>query len=360
MDIHDYMQEQSHRLADCNSTIRDSRVFDFNYVPEQPLMRDELKPVIDAVLRFSQTGIPNHIVITGSRGCGKTLSVRCIGNLLEERGVRFVYGNCRIHNTSYKLLSHLLNIRARGLSFSELTEKFSGKHPGRTVVVLDEVDLLSDKDKRREILYFLSRAEERYMVILLSNNPRWVAGLDESIASTLQPEHVYFRPYASDEMRRILEERARTGLKKAPADVLGQVAAHTVKYTDSDVRVAIKALYYWATGPDIPLAETFHRARKDVVAEVVKHLSDKNLLILRAAAATDAPVKQVYHTYRQLCREQQEEPFSYVYFSSSLSYLQSLGLILLITTKIRRAYTRLIQLTFPVEVLEGVWRYRFG
>ena len=45
---------------------------------------------------------------------------------------------------------------------------------------------------------------------------------------------------------------------------------------------------------------------------------------------------------------------------STLSYLQSLGLILLISTKVRRAYTKILQLTFPAEILDSVWGARFG
>ncbi len=361
MDIQNYLQERASELSNVNSMIRDSRVFDFNYVPDDVVTREELKPVIDAILRFEHTGIPNHLLIAGSRGCGKTLSVRRLERLFRDRGLLMVYGNCRIHNTSYKLLAHLLKIRARGHSFAELTERFADAYPGKTVVVLDEVDLLSDKDRNREILYFLSRSAARFMVILLSNNPRWVSSLDESVTSTLQLDHIYFRPYSAVEMRQILQARAKTGLARVPEDILGQIAAQTVKYTESDVRVAIKALYFWAIAPDSSLAETFHRAREDVVGDVVRNLSDKNLLILKAASkGGDRPVKDVFRDYRRLCCEQREEPFSYVYFSSSLSYLQSLGLVLLITTKIHRAYTRLIQLTFPAEVLEGVWRYRFG
>ncbi len=58
-------------------------------------------------------------------------------------------------------------------------------------VILDEVDLLSEKDKTKEILcIYLSRSPAGYMAVLLSNNPRWATTLDESIQSTLQPEAI--------------------------------------------------------------------------------------------------------------------------------------------------------------------------
>ena len=324
-------------------------------------MREEMKPIIDALLRYEKTGIANHMLIVGSRGCGKTLSVRYLEKLFQRRGLNLLYSNCRTHNTSYKILASLLDVRARGVSFDELTERFSDRYSDKTVVILDEVDLLSEKDRNKDILYFLSRSERNYMAILLSNNPKWMNVLDESIQSTLQPELIHFRPYDASELGQILQGRAQLGIVRVPSKIIKEIAALTAKYTNSDVRVAIKTLYYWATEPGISLKENFERARKDIVVDVITHLNDKNLLILKAATrARDRPVKEVYETYRRLSAQHKEEPFSYVYFYSALSYLQSLGLILLISTKIRRTYTNVIQLTFPAEVLDAVCRWRFA
>ena len=43
----------------------------------------------------------------------------------------------------------------------EMYERFLLTYPRKTVVVLDEVDLMSPKDKRREILYILTAANGR-------------------------------------------------------------------------------------------------------------------------------------------------------------------------------------------------------
>ena len=360
MDIDGYLKEKERQFSELGERIRDPRVFDFNWLPDKPLMRDEIKPIVDALLRYERTGVPGHLLVTGSRGCGKTLALKYLQQLFGERGLPVLYGNCRTRNTSYKLLADFVGARARGFSLAELTDKFTEKYAGPTIVVLDEVDLLSDRGRSMEILYFLSRSPRNDLVVMLSNNVNWASGLDESTRSTLQPETVYFRPYTAAELQEILRDRAARGLAEIPAGVVGQIAALAVKYTSSDVRVAIKTLYYWAADADTPLEESFQRARRDIVVEIVRSLNDKSLLILKAAAQGERPVKQVYRDYRRLCASAKEEPFSYVYFSSTLACLQSLGLVLLITTKIRRAYTRLIQLTFPAEVLEGVWRYRFG
>jgi len=360
MDIFDYVRDKEKRLSEKTKSVRDAKVFDFNYIPKKPLLRNEVKAVIDALLRYEKTGIANHALIVGSRGSGKTLSVRFLEQLFKSRGIRMLYANCRSYNSSYKVLARLLGVRARGVSFDELAERFSDTFQDKTVVVLDEVDLLSEKDTQKNILYFLSRSPNNYMTLLLSNNPRWNQVLDESIQSTLQPELLHFRPYTAQELSDILRVRARLGLRKTPETVIRKIAAMTAKFTESDVRIAIKTLYYWATESDVSLETNFQRARRDVVYEVVRHLSDKNLLILRAVFDREMTVKEAYQGYRRLCAQLREEPFSYVYFFASLSYLQSLGLVLLVSTKIRRTYAKAIQLTFPTDVLGAVWKARFG
>jgi Cdc6-like AAA superfamily ATPase len=94
--------------------------------------------------------------------------------------------------------------------------------------------------------------------------------------------------------------------------------------------------------------------------DVVRDLNDKNLLILKAALSQqDGYVKDVYQAYRRISVQYREEPFSYVHFYSNLAYQQSLGLILLVSTKINRTYTNRIQLTFDPSILAAIWQTRF-
>ena len=44
MDINAYLSDKERRFNKTSERVKDLRVFDFNYIPEQPLMRDELKP----------------------------------------------------------------------------------------------------------------------------------------------------------------------------------------------------------------------------------------------------------------------------------------------------------------------------
>ena len=362
MDIEEYMSYRQACLDKDKTRVKSYEVFDFNYIPERPLMREEVKPAIDALLRYQQTGIANNILILGSRGSGKSVLARYLMKVLGNEGaLEFCYANCRQYNTSFKILANLLGVRPRGHSLAELWGRFEQSHTGKTVFVLDEVDLIGEKDRNRDILYLLSRSSGNYMAVLLSNNPKFLNSLDESIRSTLQPEIVHFRNYNAIEIESILAQRARAGLKSFPQHAVKEIAAMTVKNTNSDVRVAIKTLYWWALEPQVQLTDHFEKARRDIMYDVIKDLNDKNLLILRTATAQqNGFVKDLYKQYRRLSTQYNEEPVSYVNYYSNLSYLQSLGLILLISTKVDRTYANRIQLTFNPEVLETVWQVRFA
>jgi cell division control protein 6 len=361
MKITDYLKQQADHIDRSMSLIKDFHVFDFNYIPDEPLMREEAKPIINASLRYLRTGIPNHLFIFGSRGCGKTLMVKYIGNLLKQsHPVQILYANCRQHNTSFKVLAELLGVRPRGCSLDELFHKFNDHHRGRTILVLDEVDLISDKDRNRDILYLVSRSPRNHMLILLSNHPGFLSTLDESVRSTLQPEVVHFRNYDAIELQQILRQRAAAGLNEVAEGIIETISAFTVRETNSDVRVAIKTLYYLAVEAHTEIKSAFHRALRDLTTDVLQNLSDASLLILQAVVAESAPlVKHVYHRYRAMCKDHGLYPFSYVYFYSSLSYLQSIGLILLTSTKVGRSFTNRIEILFEPEIVNTICGARF-
>jgi Cdc6-like AAA superfamily ATPase len=227
--------------------------------------------------------------------------------------------------------------------------------------VLDEVDLLSDKDRHKDLLYLLARSADNYMAVLLSNHPKFLARLDESIRSSLQPETVHFRNYDAGEILAILRDRARLGLHHPRDEALAEIAALTARSTNSDVRVAIKTLYYVALEQAANVEAVFNRARRDLVKDVLADQNDRNLLILKAVAETREPfVKEVYALYRKISRQVDEEPFSYVYFYSSLTYLQSIGLVVLSSTKVGRAYTNRVQTLFDPELLQSLAHARFA
>jgi Cdc6-like AAA superfamily ATPase len=285
MDIKTYLRRQQEQFGRSAQHVKDFSVFDFSYMPDEPLMRDECTRLIDALLRFDISRIPTHQVVIGSRGSGKTLTLKYLQRIIPTHtGLRILYANCREENTSFKIFAHLLEGEVAGASLSELYQRFVLTHPPKTVVILDEVDLMSPKDPRREILYLLSRSTKPFMVIMLSNSPHVIKQLDAATRSSLQPEPVHFRNYNAEQIHEILRDRAQRGLRQWADGQLAEIAALTVRQTNADARVAIKTLWYLACGVTGDIPTCFEQARRDVVVDVVNDLSDHNLLILWAAA----------------------------------------------------------------------------
>jgi Cdc6-like AAA superfamily ATPase len=126
VDLETYVRTRKEQLGRSARNVKDFSVFDFNYVPEQPLMRDECGRLIDAMLRFDVSGIPTHHAIIGSRGSGKTLTVRFLQRLVpQQTDLRFLYANCRTHNTSFKILAHLLGGERTGSKPQRTVRAFS-------------------------------------------------------------------------------------------------------------------------------------------------------------------------------------------------------------------------------------------
>ena len=361
MDVREHFRRRMQNIGRSAELVKNFSVFDFDYVPPEPLMREEAVELIDEMLRFKVTGIPTHHFIIGSRGCGKTMTMKFLGGTLAvETGIPVHYANCRQHNTSYKILAHLLGVQPRGVSLAELFETFEAKTDSQAIVLLDEIELMSPKDRNREILFMLSRSRKRYMVISLSNNPRIVREIDMSTRSSLQPVSIHFRNYDAEQILNILRERARQGLQSCDEAQLAEIAALTVRRTHSDVRVAIKTLFYSVTRSGKSLEESFERARRDVMVDMIADLSDSALMTLRAVATSETDfARDIYGRYRRICQGQGERPVSYVHFCSNLSHLQCGGIIALVSTKVGRSYPNRVLLTFDRATVEQICRLRF-
>ena len=362
MDIASYLKQQQAELGKQTKQVKDFSVFDFGYIPDQPVVREECKELIDEMLRFDISGIATHMAVIGSRGSGKTLMLKHLQRAVPaQTGLEFVYANCRHYNTSFKILAHLLGEKPRGASLPEYYEQFLARCPGKTVVVLDEIDLMSSKDRNREILYLLSRSEQPFMVVMLSNSPQVLKQLDAATRSSLQPMPLHFRNYDAGQIQDILKQRAQLGLKEWDDGMLAEIAALTTRMTNADARVAIKTLKYSATRPRDDTKACFERARRDIVIDMVNDLSDANLMILWAAATSKSDLaKEIYKRYCRFSHAHQEKPFSYVYFYANLSYLQSVGLVALVATKVGRAYTNRVLLTVDTSSVDQLATLRFS
>ena len=132
----------------------------------------------------------------------------------------------------------MTRISSRGHDIDEVKNKFDSLLSGKSIVILDEVDFLQDYD----ILYHITR-HTKANLILLTQKVYWYKDMnDESVKSSLQPDHIVFHEYNTDEIREILKMRAEEGLNKFDKVALGLLSALLVRDYRSDARIGIKAL----------------------------------------------------------------------------------------------------------------------
>ena len=60
MKVQDYFDRESKQQEEDSKYIIDPRVFDFDYIPKEPLMREEAKRIIKACVRY-QTATTGHL-----------------------------------------------------------------------------------------------------------------------------------------------------------------------------------------------------------------------------------------------------------------------------------------------------------
>src|SRR4030042_4021375 len=131
MDIVSFLQQEKDRNVRISHIVKDFSVFDFSYIPNEPIMREESKYLIKELTRFDISSIPTHLAVIGAKGSGKTLTLKYLQGLLNNEGrINVIYANCREHNTTFKIFAHLLGVQARGASLSELYDKFCHEHRG--------------------------------------------------------------------------------------------------------------------------------------------------------------------------------------------------------------------------------------
>ena len=67
-----YLEEKRAEVEKEVQNIKDFRMFDLNYIPDNPISRPEMDKITQAVLKYERSHIPTNIFAFGSRGCVRT------------------------------------------------------------------------------------------------------------------------------------------------------------------------------------------------------------------------------------------------------------------------------------------------
>ena len=358
-------------------------------LPHRERETDNLASVLVPALRDET---PSNVFIYGKTGTGKTAVVKFIGRELVKKGeetgkkVNFIYINCEIVDTQYRLLQNIANhfidewderIPFTGWPTDEVYAKLKQmieKQGGVTVIILDEVDKL----KGDEALYNLSRINSdlknaKVSIVGISNDLKFTEFLDPRVKSSLGEENMIFPPYDAGELRDILNQRVSVALKKGVIDEeVVPLCSALAAQEHGDARRALDLLRMSAelaersnalkiTKKYVKLAQ--NKIEIDRIVEVVRTLPTQSKLILLAillqekhndkTEGTDViTTGEVYSIYKELCRKTRADFLTQRRVTDLISELDMLGVITArVISKGRYGRTRDIKTSSSEEIM---------
>ncbi|RLF50925.1 MAG: cell division control protein Cdc6, partial [Thermoplasmata archaeon] len=310
---------------------------------------------------------PSNVFIYGKTGTGKTAVTKFVGKELLKKGretgkkVNFIYINCEVVDTQYRLLQNITNhliddwserIPFTGWPTDEVYAKLKQmieKEGGVTVIILDEVDKL----KGDEALYNLSRINSdlknaKVSIVGISNDLKFTEFLDPRVKSSLGEENMIFPPYDAGELQDILNQRVEIALKPGciEEDVVPLCSALAAQ-EHGDARRALDLLRMAAelaerskarkiTRKHVRLAQ--NKIEIDRIIEVVRTLPTQSKLILLAVLLKEKHNKktgtagavttgEVYEIYKDLCKKTRTDSLTQRRVADLISELDMLGII---------------------------------
>lgn len=217
--------------SDDAAMIRDARVLQDDHLPREIVHRHEemshlataLEPVVDG-------DKPQHAILTGPSGAGKTCIARATLERLQEQvlDVHTAHVDCWLHPNDFRILYKLLESVGstydihRSTPHDELLERLTDIDKP-FLIILDEADQIDDPDLLRR-LYGIPHVT----MILVTNHERaLLSPLDERLQSRLRSsDQIQFNRYSHDELVSILSDRVNWGLTEDATtnDQLGRMA----------------------------------------------------------------------------------------------------------------------------------------
>jgi len=363
-------------------------------LPHREKEIDNLASVLVPALRDET---PSNVFIYGKTGTGKTAVVKFVGKELLKKGeetgkkVNFIYINCEVVDTQYRLLQNIANhfidewserIPFTGWPTDEVFAKLKQmieKEGGVTVVILDEVDKL----KGDEALYNLSRVnsdlqQSRVSIVGISNDLKFTEFLDPRVKSSLGEENMIFPPYDAGDITDILKQRVELALKPDSIDdeVIPLCSALAAQ-EHGDARRALDLLRMSAelaersrdpriTKKHVRLAQ--NKIEIDRITEVVRTLPTQSKLLLLAVLLQERHNKktdtagaittgEVYEIYKDLCKKTRTDVLTQRRVTDLISELDMLGVITArVISKGRYGRTRDIRMSSSTEDIMKILR----
>lgn len=241
-----------------NNIFKDESALSPDFLPDElPGREREIRELVYCLSPASENKQPEHALLVGPPGTGKTSASRMVLKQLSEYSQRplTIYINCWESQSRFAILSFLVAalgevMPRRGIAADELfariveIAKKEGKIP---IIVLDEVDRLETQEGGVQVLYDLCRANEMHSlktgVIAITNDTGFHTRLDPRVRSSFIQHTLAFNPYSAPQLKEILSRRAALAFFGGVLDseVVPLCAAIAIK-CGGDARVALSLL----------------------------------------------------------------------------------------------------------------------
>ncbi len=359
------------------------------YTPDDLPHRDEQIRTLASILAPALRGeTPSNVLIYGKTGTGKTATVKFVGRQLEEMSrklnVRCMvhYINCELIDTQYRVLASLANALGRTVPMTgwptdqvyEEVKKALDLREQTVIIVLDEIDKLVKKGD--EALYNLSRINSelekgKVSIIGISNDLKFKNYLDPRVISSLSEEEIIFPPYNAEQLKDILEQRAKLAFYEGVLD--DEVIPYCAALAAQEHGDARKALDLLRVSGEIAEKENADRVTKEHVKKAVKkiesdHIAEavrtlptqSKILLFGMVLLTESGYRkfttgEVYAVYKNLCRRIGMDVLTQRRISDLISELDMLGIInSIVISKGRYGRTREIKLDVPIDDVKRV------
>ncbi len=281
--------------------IRDMEKLDLNYVPgELPHREGELKSLQELYGNVLANGRPQHALIAGKIGSGKTVLARRFFDGLTDQArkngiqVDLSFVNCKGSFTATEVMKDVLTnlaVQPGGKqpisSMARMLKDFIGKRNSVLFVVLDEihVPLKHDNSRADHLIYCLARINEalkgpQVSVSLCLISSRDVLSMLEGSTRGIFNRHniVNLEKYGGNALKDILVQRVEMAFHPGAAseeclDLIADIAAGS-----GDARYAIEMLYMAGMAAEcgnseIVMPEHIRMAK----AEIQPHITNKML-----------------------------------------------------------------------------------
>ncbi len=366
-----------------------SESFTPDTIPHREKQIEELAKILAPALVNSK---PSNVFIYGRTGTGKSLvSIYVTRELMRashENGsnVNVIYVNCKMKkltDTEYRILAYILkqlgeDVPFTGLPTEELYRRVIKKIDEKKqviILILDEIDALVQKIGD-EILYNLTRINHelqktKVSFIGITNDLHFIRHLDPRIKSSLSEEELVFPPYNAEQLRDILEQRAKIAfydgvIEEAVIEKCAAIAAQE----HGDARRALDLLRVAAEIAErrgenkikVEHVDMAHeKIERDTFIETIKHQPLHSQLVFYSILELSKIAKEittgsVFDFYISVCKKLGVKPVTERRVSDLIAELAFFGFIeTKVISKGRYGRTRIISLKIPKEIEEKIY-----